>query len=42
MSHRNSIGRLLSARFETVPGSSSRGVGHGIAFVALAVMWLMD
>jgi hypothetical protein len=42
MSQRNSIGRLLAARFETLPGSLSRIVGHGIAFIALGVIWLMD
>jgi hypothetical protein len=41
MSHRNSIGRLLAARFERLPGSSSRIAGHGIAFIALRVIWLM-
>jgi ABC-type Co2+ transport system permease subunit len=41
MSRRNSIGRLLAARFHTVPGSSSRIVGPGIAFIALGVIWLM-
>lgn len=41
MSHRNSIGRLLAARFEGLPASSSRIAGHGIAFIALGVIWLM-
>jgi hypothetical protein len=41
MSHRNSIGRLLAARFERVHGSSSRIAGHGIALIALGVIWLM-
>jgi hypothetical protein len=41
MSHRKSIGRLLAARLERVPGSSSRVAGHGIAFTALGVIWLM-
>jgi hypothetical protein len=41
MSHRNSIGRLLAARFERVPGSWSRIARHGIAFIALGVIWLM-